>query len=298
MPAFDGRPAARPVGPRRGATSGRPRRDVPGDACDFAAVRSRAAARATRMTSPLAGPAPLPGPELIVLRDVPLAIDPAEVRAFQGYKPLRPGPPGDTAAQLRAAQAAVAALMQPAVAYRVVPVAASGPDHLALADGQRLGIPAVGPHWGPVEAVAAVLVTIGAAVEEAVRERQAAGDVTAAWLDSAASAAVECLAEWANDELCRQGVAAGLRVTNRISPGLAGWPLAEQAVLLDLAGAAALGVRAGPGGGLVPAKTISCLVGLGRAARVDHYFVQCRRCWVPECPWRRGPAVAPVQRDL
>jgi hypothetical protein len=237
-------------------------------------------------------------PAHAVLRAVPLAIDPAEVRAFQGYKPLALRPPGELPARLEAAREAVAGLVRPALAYRVVAVTDAGPDHLDLAGGHRLHVPAIGPHWGPVESVAAGVVTIGDAAEAAVRARRAAGDgAGASDLDSAASAAVECLAEWANDELCRQGVAAGLRVTNRISPGLAGWRLADQALVLDLAEGAALGIRRVADGTLVPAKTVSFLVGLGAAARVDHYFVQCRRCWVAGCPWRRMAAVGRVHRD-
>jgi hypothetical protein len=240
---------------------------------------------------------PLLTPASVVLRDVPLAIDPAEVRAFHGYKPLPLLPPGVLEARLDAARETVARLARPALAYRLVEVTGAGPDHLDLAGGHRLQVPAIGPHWGPVEAVAAGVVTIGAPAEAAVRARRAAADEAGASdLDSAASAAVECLAEWANDELCRQGVAAGLRVTNRISPGLAGWRLADQPVLLDLAGAAALGIRPAADGTLVPAKTVSFLVGLGDAARVDHYFVQCRRCWVVGCGRRRMAAVGQVHR--
>jgi len=237
-------------------------------------------------------------PQPVVMRDVPLRIDPAEVRAFHGYKPLPLLSPGELDARLEEARREVERLMRPAVTYRVVAVAAVDVDHLDLGRGVRFHIPAIGPHWGAVESVAAAAATIGAAVEAAIGTRRAAGDALgAACLDSAASAAVECLAEWGNDELCRQGVAAGLQVTNRISPGLAGWDLGEQPALLALAAAALLDVRSGPDGGLIPAKTISFLVGLGAAARVDHYFVQCRRCWVTGCAWRRTPTVAAVHRD-
>jgi hypothetical protein len=237
-------------------------------------------------------------PAHVVLRDVPLAIDPVEVRAFQGYKPLALRPPGELDARLTAARQVVAGLARPALAYRIVPVTAAGPDHLDLAGGHRFHIPAIGVHWSSVEAVAAAVVTIGDGAEAAVRARRAAGDGPGASdLDSAASAAVECLAEWANDELCRRGVAAGLRVTNRISPGLAGWSLRDQARLVELADGVALGVRQSADGALVPAKTISFLAGIGRDARIDHYFVQCRRCWVEGCGWRRMAAVARVHRD-
>jgi hypothetical protein len=226
----------------------------------------------------------------VVLADVPVAIDPDEVRAFHGYKPLGLAPPGVEAARLAAARAEAAGLIAPVVAYRVRAVAAVAPHHLDLAGGERLGIPWVSAHWGPVEAVVAAVVTVGAAVERAVEARRAAGDLPgAAALDSTASAAVECLAEWANDHLCQRGVAAGRRVTNRVSPGLAGWSLAEQPALLRLAPADLAAVGIGPEG-LRPAKSVSFLAGVGPAARVDHYFVQCRRCWAAGCPWRRAPA--------
>jgi hypothetical protein len=242
-------------------------------------------------------PAPL-APAHVVLRDVPLVIDPAEVRAFHGYRPLPLLPRGQLDARLDEARREVEWLMRPALAYRVFAVAAAGADHLDLAAGPRFHIPAIGPHWGPVESVAAAVATIGEGPEPVIEARRSAGDTLgAACLDSAASAAVECLAEWANDELCRKGVEVGVRVTNRISPGLAGWDLAEQPALLSLAAADRLGVRSGSDGGLIPAKTISFLVGLGAGARVDHYFVQCRRCWVTGCAWRRAPAVATVHRD-
>jgi hypothetical protein len=239
----------------------------------------------------------LVGPDPVVLHDVPLAIDPAEVRAFQGYKPPLSFPPDELAARLEAARAEIAGLVTARVAYRTVDVTDAGPDHLRLAGGVRLAIPDIQRHWGPVEAVAAAVVTIGPAAEERVRARGDAGAaIEATLLDSAGSAAVECLAEWTNDRLCELGVAAGLRVTNRISPGLAGWTLDGQATLLDLTVAAAIGVSRGRDGGLVPVKSIGLLVGIGRAARVDHYFGQCRRCWVEPCRWRRAPAIARVDR--
>ena len=238
---------------------------------------------------------PLLSPEPVVLGDIPLRIDPAEVRAFHGYKPLRPAAPDQLGVQLEAARAAIAAVIHPRLVYRVVAVAERAPHRLALAGGTRLHIPHVEAHWGPVEAVAVALATVGDEPEALIVARREAGDADAAsCLDSAASAAVECLAEWANDHLCQRGVAAGLRVTNRISPGLAGWNLAEQPLLFGLCPGDAIGVGLRPDGAMTRAKSISLLIGIGREARVDHYFVQCRRCWAEACQARRIPAVATV----
>ena len=56
----------------------------------------------------------------------------------------------------------------------------------------------------------------------------------AVMLDSVGSAAVESLAEYVNDLLCQAGIAEGVKVTNRISPGYAGWDTAEQRALFRL----------------------------------------------------------------
>jgi hypothetical protein len=47
---------------------------------------------------------------------------------------------------------------------------------------------------------------------------------------------------------------------------------------------------------MTPGKSISLLAGAGRAARVDHYFSQCARCWMPACAYRRTPARRTVHR--
>ena len=41
---------------------------------------------------------------------------------------------------------------------------------------------------------------------------------------------------------------------------------------------------------MTPVKSITFLVGIGPEARVDHYFTQCRRCWMRDCAYRRAPA--------
>ncbi|MGH7321605.1 MAG: hypothetical protein ACRELA_18560 [Candidatus Rokuibacteriota bacterium] len=228
----------------------------------------------------------------VVLRDVPLSIDPAEVRAFQSYMPPLGLP--DLAARLDAARREIEAITEPRLSYRTIPVVEREPDGLMLSDGTRLRIPGIARHWGPVDAVVVAVVTIGEAAEALVDRRGAVDAIAGTLLDSAASAAVECLAEWANDYVCQLGVAANLRVTNRISPGFAGWSLADQATLLRLCPAAEVGVRLAPDGTMTPAKSISLLVGIGPAARVDHYFVQCRRCWAEGCPARRMAPTAAV----
>ena len=113
-------------------------------------------------------------------------------------------------------------------------------------------------------------------------------------LDSVGSGAVESLAEYVNDALCQEGLRDGARVTNRISPGYAAWDVAEQPLVFRLCPPHAIGVALNASSFMLPAKSISLLVGAGPEARVDHYFSQCARCWMRDCAYRRAPARSTV----
>jgi hypothetical protein len=231
-----------------------------------------------------------------VLGGLPVRIDREEVLRFQGYKPGRDVPTGDVLALFDEAVALGDALMAPRLVYRAVPVAGQGPDVIE-AGGEALHIPEIGRLWGRLEAVGAAVVTVGEEIERRVAALFEARELPlAVMLDSVGSAAVESAAEYANDLLCQAGLSEGLRVTNRISPGYAGWATAEQAALFRLCPGAPIGVTLNDACFMTPVKTISLLVGVGQEARVDHYFTQCRRCWLRDCAYRRAPASITVRR--
>jgi hypothetical protein len=186
--------------------------------------------------------------------------------------------------------------MKPRIVYRSEPVTGQGPE-LIEAGGERLTIPEIGRLWGTLESVGAGVCTVGTAIEDRVRVLWDTRELPlAVMLDSVGSAAVESLAEYANDLLCQAAIVAGTKVTNRISPGYAGWDTAEQAALFHLCPGDPIGVTLNDSCVMIPGKSISFLVGVGREARVDHYFTQCRRCWMADCAYRRAPAAATVRR--
>jgi len=225
----------------------------------------------------------------LVLRDPALAIDPDEVLRFQGYKRGRDVPGADVRALFDAALAEGRKLMAPRAVIRWAPVTRVAADALEV-EGQTLTIPRIGALWGDVEHVAVALCTIGEALERRVAELWEARELPlASMLDSVGSGAVESLAEYVNDVLCQQGLPA-LKVTNRISPGYADWDVAEQPRLFALCPGDAIGVVLNEACVMTPGKSISLLAGAGRAARVDHYFSQCARCWMRDCDYRRTPA--------
>ncbi len=232
----------------------------------------------------------------VVLDGLPLRVDPDEVLRFQGYKKGIDGPTAEVRAIFDEALAIGERLMRPRVVYQARLVTGQGPD-LIEAGGQGLHIPEIDRLWGPLTAVGAAICTVGDAIEERVRTLFDAREFPlAVMLDSVGSAAVESLAEYANDLLCQVGIGERLMVTNRISPGYAGWDTAEQRALFRLCDGEPLGVRLNKACFMTPGKTISLLVGIGPEARVDHYFTQCRRCWMRDCAYRRAPATGTVRR--
>src|SRR5262245_25663003 len=234
------------------------------------------------------------GPQ--VLADLALAIDPDEVLRFQGYKRGRDVPGADVRSLFDAALAEGRRLMRPRAVVRWAPVTCLEADGLEV-DGRRLRIPRIGRLWGEVEHAAVALCTIGEALERRVAELWDARELPLAMmLDSVGSGAVESLAEYVNDVLCQAGLASGLKVTNRVSPGYGTWEVTEQRVLFRLCPAGAIGVRLNEACFMTPTKSISLLAGAGAAARVDHYFSQCARCWMATCAYRRTPLRRAVRR--
>jgi hypothetical protein len=231
-----------------------------------------------------------------VLADLPLAVDPDEVLRFQGYRRGVDVPAPDVHALLEEALAAGAALMAPRAVVRWTAVARQAGDTIE-ADGLALTIPDIARHWGPVERVGVAICTIGDALERRVAALWEARELPlAAMLDSVGSGAVESLAEHVNDLLCQEAVPDGVKVTNRISPGYAGWDVRDQFALFRFCPGDPIGVTLNDACFMTPAKTISFLVGAGRQARVDHYFSQCARCWMAGCAYRRAPARRTVRR--
>jgi hypothetical protein len=231
-----------------------------------------------------------------VLTALPLAIDPDEVLRFQGYKRSVDTPPPEVVALFDEALALGRRLVAPRAVVRWLPVTRQDDDAIE-AGGATLTIPDLGRLWGPVEWVAVAVCTIGDELERRVAELWDARELPlAAMLDSVGSGAVESLAEYVNDLLCQEAIPLGLPVTNRVSPGYGRWDVGEQRTLFSVCPADSIGVSLNEACFMLPVKSISLLAAAGARAKVDHYFSQCARCWMPACAYRRTPARTTVRR--
>lgn len=231
-------------------------------------------------------------PEPVLLPDLPVTIDRAEVLRWQGYRVGLDVPTSEVVALFEEARDLADSLLAPCVVYRAV-AARAMPDDRVAAGGQTFGIPGIRRLWGDPAWVGIAVATIGAALERRVGELFEAREFPLAMmLDSIGSAATESLAEAVNTGLCEWGVARALKVTNRISPGYAGWPVTDQRGLFTLCPGDRAGVALNPACVMTPVKSISLMVAIGPTVRVDHSVTQCRRCWMRDCAYRRAPRAA------
>ena len=225
-----------------------------------------------------------------VMDGLPLSIDRGEVLRFQGYKRGGSSPDPRVIGLFEEAQALGERLLAPRAVYRALAAEVEGPDAIR-AGGCSLTIPGIGRLWGFPTHIGVAICTIGGALEARVAELFDAREFPlAVMLDSVGSATTEYLAESLNDRLCQLALPLGLKVTNRISPGYAGWDVADQRALFELCPGEPAGVRLNEFCFMTPEKSISFIVGLGAGVLVDHSFTQCRRCWMRDCTFRRVPA--------
>jgi hypothetical protein len=133
------------------------------------------------------------------------------------------------------------------------------------------------------------LVTAGAAIEERAAAVGRSGEAARALvLDAAGSAAVEEAADRLG-ALIAGGAAAPDdpgTLPCRVSPGYPGWALTDQPRLFRLLPHAALGVTLLPSAMMVPEKSISFAMWLGRTGRAPGAG-GCSRCGLARCRFRR-----------
>ena len=80
------------------------------------------------------------------------------------------------------------------------------------------------------------------------------------------------LAEHVNDALCGEGLAHGLRVTNRVSPGYGAWDVTDQRRVFELCPGDAVGVVLNEACFMTPTKSISLMRSLGPSLMLNVTF--------------------------
>ncbi len=120
-------------------------------------------------------------------------------------------------------------------------------------------------RFGTAEEVALALCTVGGALDERVARYREEGDqVRAVLLDGIGTAAVGHLAEMAHQLILDVAVERGWQASAPFQPGQLDWPLEDQEVFFELLPVEKLGLCLGADHLIVPSKSVSLAVGLGR----------------------------------
>lgn len=179
-------------------------------------------------------------------------------------------------------------LLRPRGVYRIDAVLTRQSQRIVLASGVEFG-GSVSRFLEHTVFIASFVVTIGSALERLSRGWLRAGRVMQGTIaDAIASEAAEATAERLRREVRTWAHARGLDVTPAYSPGYCGLTLHQQIPLFASLPVHQINVRLTPSCLMLPLKSISGLIGIGPAGKVDPDAYPCEACDHPDCVQRRA----------
>jgi len=183
------------------------------------------------------------------------------------------------------------ALVDPRIVYEVLAVREVADKKISLEGDWVLEIGGQSPCLGVerVEKVAAMAGTIGPRLEERVSKLFSRGErLKAVVLDGIGSALVDALMDlgWGKMEAMASGE--GLGTSGPLSPGMPGLPIEIQAEIVKRVPAKAIGFGITQGGVLVPRKSFTCVIFMGKGVSRWEKGEMCKVCSLREtCSYRR-----------
>ena len=172
--------------------------------------------------------------------------------------------------------------------YRLVePVGVDTRHHRMEAWGTRFGAGRfVSRKMRRATRAAFFVCTAGPAVSERIEALNQESDVMGAYVaDILGTLLVERIAEYVHRRVGEEAAEEGLKVTNMYSPGYCDWNVEEQHALFGLFPEGICGVRLKESGLMVPVKSISGLIGIGRDVTYDPN--RCAGCDRTDCIYRQ-----------
>jgi len=136
------------------------------------------------------------------------------------------------------------------------------------------------------DSVAVFLCTAGPEIGNLSRNAMKDGDLLTGYIyDVIGSEVVEAAVDRMQDNLLKEMLSAGKKITNRYSPGYCGWDVAEQQKLFQLMPDNFCGVRLNDSSLMDPEKSVSGFIGIGENVRYNPYT--CGLCDMKDCIYRK-----------
>jgi hypothetical protein len=135
------------------------------------------------------------------------------------------------------------------------------------------------------ERIAVFVCTAGEGISNWSKQMMAANELLKGFIaDILGSVVVEAAIEAIQQKLSAEMTQAGLKITNRYSPGYCGWPTVEQHKLFSLLPEENCGVTLTDSALMLPIKSVSGVIGIG--ANVSFHPYTCQLCDAAFCVYR------------
>jgi len=219
----------------------------------------------------------------LILNHGELEIDRNELYISLGYK--GGSPQGEALEIIDSLLAEAALVCKPRFGYAVLEGEVSGKE-LRLA-GNTLHPDAIISHYlKGCDSYAIIIATVGREMDNWIHEYRDGGDIMKAFVaDCIGSITAEAVASWGRKRLKEIFAVQGLNTTNSYSPGYCGWNVSEQRTVFGLIPPEFCGVTLCESGLMLPIKSVSAVIGIGKDAVENPYG--CDICRKPDCYRRR-----------
>jgi len=148
----------------------------------------------------------------------------------------------------------------------------------------------VAAEFKEADEAALFVCSIGSAMEKWSKELMFSGDaIRGYFVDIVASAAAETVANILHDQIKKQMLQNGSKVTNRYSPGYCNWAVSEQHLLFSLLPDNFCGVTLSESALMAPIKSVSGIIGIGSKVKFNDYL--CDGCNQKNCTYRSKRSV-------
>jgi hypothetical protein len=133
--------------------------------------------------------------------------------------------------------------------------------------------------------IAIFIGTCGSEMEKQSKQLTAQGNTLEGLImDIIGSEIAEGVADYTHDRITQELLSSGIKTTNRYSPGYCNWPVSDQHHLFSLMGNNTSGVSLNASSLMIPIKSVSGIIGLGR--NVENRGYACALCEADHCLYR------------
>jgi hypothetical protein len=224
---------------------------------------------------------------LITSSDIDTEIDKRQICNYLGYC-AECEPPARISSLIDEYVENVYNLMEPAYTYTIKNIERVEGSRIFIEGSVVLRSQVIARLLERCSQVSVFVATIGNRLEEMACQLAEDGlMVQSAVLDTIGSDAVERVVDFAQGKIGEIASAQGLCISPRFSPGYCDWKISQQKMVFRIAGEEPAGVNLTEGYLMIPRKSISGIIGIGRCNDGVEHYNPCKTCNKLDCNARR-----------